>query len=329
MSEIDYATDIPLDLAQRAHAGTSFVPEERARTERAGYAATLTSDYDALAKHVDTDEKRHALAAEFARYREGYKARYLGYLGARARCMSTMITGGSNFPVRRQQKINASADKRSADLVAYRERALASILKTLRPELRPIMAGDDDATTRLAKKIADAEKLQGRMKACNMAIRKHAKAGPEAQVAALVELGLTEALARSALQPDLCGRVGFADYELTNNNANIRRMKERMTEVSQNQATDATVLEGPTARYEDAPADNRVRLFFPGKPPEDVRSKLKSGSAGRRPSVAGKRTVTTTRSRRRAATRGCATSRRQWSSAPPDKASPTTKEIRE
>lgn len=33
------------------------------------------------------------------------------------------------------------------------------------------------------------------------------------------------------LQPDFCGRVGYADYELTNNNANIRRMKQRLEQL--------------------------------------------------------------------------------------------------
>lgn len=280
-----FADDIPLDLARRAHSGTSFSPESRAESERSGYVSTLEGDYARLAKYADTEEKRTTLTDEFSRYRAGYRARYIAYLGARSRCMSTMITGPSNFPVARQAKRNAHADKRGAELLSFRERALAAIEKVLRPELRPIMAGDDDATSRLTKKIADAEQLQTRMKACNLAIRKHAKAGAESQIAALVALGLTEGRALDLLQPDFCGRIGFANYELTNNNANIRRMKARLVEITRNHATDSTEIAGEHARYEDAPADNRVRLFFPGKPSDDVRARLKGAGFRWTPSL--------------------------------------------
>lgn len=268
-------SDIPLDLAQRAHAGTSFVPEQRGSSERSGYASTLTSDYANLERYATTDDKRATLDDEFTRYRAGYRARYLAHLCARSRCMSTMITGGSNFPTERNRKRNDTADKRCTELVEYRERALAAIRKALQPELRPVMAGDSDATDRLDSKIAKAEELQARMKACNAAIRKHAKSGADAQIAALVALGLTEARARDLLQPDFAGRIGFADFELTNNNANIRRMRARVVQITRDQSAESTEIAGEHARLEDSPADNRVRLFFPGKPDAEVRDRLK------------------------------------------------------
>jgi hypothetical protein len=278
-------SDIPLDLAQRAHAGTSFVPENRGASERSGYAATLIGDYSSLEKYATTDEKRATLDEEFTRYREGYRSRYLAHLTARSRCMSTMITGGSNFPTRRNAKRNDVADKRTTELVEYRERALTAIRKALQPELRPVMAGDSDATTRLLEKITKAEDIQARMRACNAAIRKHAKAGPDAQIAVLVGLGLTETRARDLLQPDFAGRIGFADYELTNNNANIRRMKVRLTQIARDQATETTEITGESARLEDSPADNRVRLYFPGKPDVEVRDRLKSAGFRWTPSL--------------------------------------------
>ncbi len=73
-------SDIPLDLAQRAHAGTSFVPEQRGSSERSGYASTLTSDYANLERYATTDDKRATLDDEFTRYRAGYRARYLAHL---------------------------------------------------------------------------------------------------------------------------------------------------------------------------------------------------------------------------------------------------------
>lgn len=274
---MNYQDDIPADLAARAHAGTSFVPDDRARTERAEYAQTLAADYAAMERYATTDDKRATLDAEFARYRAGYRTRFVARLTAMSRCMSTMITGGSNFPTRRNAKRSDTADRRTTELIEFRERALAAIRKALTPELRPVMSGDSDAVARLTDKIATAEKIQGIMKAANQAIRVHAKAGTDAQVAALVALGVgfTEARARELLTPDFCNRIGFASYELTNNNANIRRMRERLATITQNQATPSTEIAGERARLEDSPADNRVRLFYPGKPDSEVRARLK------------------------------------------------------
>lgn len=270
-----FQSDIPVSLATAAHSGTSFVPEKRAEQMRSEYSATLSADYETFKAHAVKGGTLELLEEEFSRYRAGYRAHYTAWLSSKSRCLSPMITGPSNFPTRRNEKRNEVERNRVERLIEFRERAHAAVVRTLRPDLRPIMSGDADATERLEEKIAKAEELQARMKAANAAIRKHKKAGEGAQVAALVALGFPEARARDLLKPDFCGRIGFADYETTNNNANIRRMKERLAKVSRDQAKEDTAIEGENARLEDCPAENRVRLFFPGKPAEEVRSKLK------------------------------------------------------
>lgn len=281
-----YIDDIPLDLARAAHAGTSFDPEARATTEREGYAALLSHDFEALSEHATTDEKRATLDAEFARYREGYRGHVVGVLHAKSRCMSTMITGGSNFPLRRQQKLGGFADKRVTAMIEFRERALKAIRKALCPEDRPILSGDSDAVVRLRSEIDKSEKLRDRMKELNATIRKHAKAGVDAQAAALVAAGLSEGAARGLLAPDFAGRIGFADFELTNLGANIRRMKARLGALAVTKATpDAEVRGESGITLEDAPADNRVRLYFPGKPDISVRSALKASGFRWSPSI--------------------------------------------
>lgn len=269
-----YLGDIPADLARAAHNGTSWTPEQRGPQEIGMYARQLAHDYAELAKLATTDAKRADLAREFERYRAGYRTRYVARLSAMSRCVSTAITGGSNFNVRRAEKANRSAEARTTDLIEYRKRAIAAIRRTLTPELQPIMAGDGDAITRLDAQIEKAERTQALMAASNAAIRK--KAGPEAQIAALVALGHPRGVAVSLLQADDMGRIGFASYQLTNNGANIRRMKERRAAIATAKETPATECAGAVARLEDCPADNRVRLFFPGKPDADVRARLKS-----------------------------------------------------
>lgn len=282
---MNFEQDIPRSVALAAHAGTSFVPERRATQRIEEYAAHLTQTYEKLKKHANTPEKLAMFDEEFARYREGYKKRYLAYLHSSSRVVSTMIAGPSGFPARQMEKRNNVCHKRLNELCEYPERAQSAIIRKLHPEWRPIMTGDANASERLTEKIAEAERLQELMRAANAAIRKHKKAGRDAQIFALVALGLPESRASRLLVPDFCGRIGFADYELSNNNANIRRMKGRLAQVERNQSTPDTSAKGTNATIEDCPAENRVRLFFNGKPAEEIRSRLKSSGFRWTPSL--------------------------------------------
>lgn len=271
-----YIDDIPADVARRAHEGTSFVPEKRAEQVRQEYALALATDRQALEQLADTDDKRQALSDEFARYRAGYRIRTLAYLHALGRCVSSMITGPANFPVAQNEKRNTTANKRLQELIDFRTRALDSIRRRLCPEQRPIMSGDADAVERLAEKIAEAEALQSRMKSVNAIIRKHWREGLDAARAALVAAGESPAMAVELTTLDPCHGTGFADYQLRNNNATIRRLKARLAAVSRNQAKPSTTSEANGIRLEDCPAENRVRLFFPGKPDSTLRGRLKT-----------------------------------------------------
>jgi len=280
-----FASDIPPELARAAHQWTSHVPERRAEQEIADYAGTLARDFAELEKLATTEEKRETLENEFNSYREAYGRRFRAMLAAKSRCASTMITGGSGFNTHRNQKANHRADKLTGEMLAYRTRALFVIRKALQPELAPIMLGDSDAAERLSTKLANLERAREQMKACNAAIRKHQKNGEAAQVAALVAVGCSEGRARDLLKPDFAGRVGFADYALTNIGAEIRRLKGRLAAVERNQAEEPSEVQGDAARLEDCPAENRVRLFFPDKPSADVRASLKSRGFRWAPSI--------------------------------------------
>lgn len=294
---IDFAADIPLTAARAAHAGTSFVPDERGDQEVRGYVATLTADLAELSKLATTDAKRATLADAFERYRAGYRERTLSHLAARAACVSTMIAGPSNFNVRRADKRNATEDRRRRELLEYRSKALAGIRRMLTPEAGPVMAGDHDAVARLRADLEKREHLQAAMKAANAAIRKHAKAGADAQVAALMALGFNEARSRDLLKPDSCGRVGFADFETTNNGARIRDLKKRIAALEFAKATPDTATDGAQARIEESAADNRIRLFFPSKPDDAVRRTLKHSGFRWTPSLECWQAYINTRSR--------------------------------
>jgi len=272
-----YAADIPQSVALAAFSGVSHFPERRAASTVRDYASTLAADLVDLQALAPSEADKETLAAEFARYREGFCKRYLAYLASNARCVSWFIAGPSKFPAHRMNKRTDVVHRRLNELFEFRKRALAAIRSKLCPSSGgPIMAGDKDAVERLQAKLEGCVALQERMRDANAAIRKHHKAGPEAQVQALVMLGFSPILAAKALKPDFCGRVGFPDYALSNNSAEIRRLKKRLEHVTAAKAAPIVHAEGSAARFEDNPADNRVRLFYPGKPSAEVRDGLKS-----------------------------------------------------
>ncbi len=280
-----FINDIPVSVAVRAFQGTSFSPEKRAASYRNDYAQTMAGDYNLFKREAEKGGTLDKLDEAFERYRAGYAGRYRAWLHSHSRCISWMITGPSNFPTRRAQKWNEAAHNRMTDLVGYREKVLRAIIRELRPDLRPIMAGDADAIERLAVKLANMERTQAVMKLANTGIRKHAKAGADAQTLALVELGFSPSRAAELLKPDYAGRIGFADYELKNNNANIRRVRERLQQLERAHAQPVREVKGEGVRLEEDPPANRVRLFFDGKPDADTRKRLRDGGFRWTPSL--------------------------------------------
>ena len=98
---------------------------------------------------------------------------------------------------------------------------------------RAISSDDPEAVTKLKAKIEKCEKTQEIMKAANKLVKKMLKGGEPWKPEQLEELKkITGSVSSvSLLMPDFCGRYGFPSYELTNNNANISRMKKRLKEL--------------------------------------------------------------------------------------------------
>ncbi|GLQ00611.1 hypothetical protein GCM10007891_24640 [Methylophaga thalassica] len=94
-----------------------------------------------------------------------------------------------------------------------------------------ISSNDPEAITKLKEKLSSLEKSQDTMKAVNKIIRSK-KLSDDEKADQIVKDGLlTEKQAREIIKPDFAGRIGFASYSLSNNNAEIRRTRERLEEL--------------------------------------------------------------------------------------------------
>ncbi len=142
---------------------------------------------------------------------------------------------------------------------------------------KAVFSDDPEAVAKLRPQIEAMEKRQSMMKEANKIIRSKPKNQPTPdKMKALAGLGLHDEVAERLFSGDDLGRIGFISYELTNNNSNIRRLKERV-ETLLKQASDKTTetQHGEIKVVENVEA-NRVQIFFPNKPNEEVRRELKS-----------------------------------------------------
>ena len=77
----------------------------------------------------------------------------------------------------------------------------------------------------------------------------------------------------------------FASYELTNNNANIRRMRERLEQLEKAKNTETKEHDINGISVVANTEAMRIQLFFPGKPDDATRTLLKSNGFLWAPSV--------------------------------------------
>jgi len=149
-----------------------------------------------------------------------------------------------------------------------------------------ISSDDPDAPDKIKEKIAKLEALQATMTAVNKVVRAFYKHGNRAENSdddlaryfeKMAEAGVNKAHARELLHPSWGTHVGFEAYQMSNNNANIRRYKDRLAQVERNAQREhkETPIGNSGVTLVENVEINRLQLVFPGKPAAEVRTKLK------------------------------------------------------
>lgn len=134
-----------------------------------------------------------------------------------------------------------------------------------------ISADDDLAVEKLTKKLEGLESLQATMKAVNAYFRKHKtldgcpELTPEQAEKLKADMAQSWHLDKSKPYPA---------YLLSNNNANIRRVRQRIEELSSRSEFAGWTFPGGEAKINEA--ENRLQLIFEEKPDANQRQELKS-----------------------------------------------------
>lgn len=135
-----------------------------------------------------------------------------------------------------------------------------------------VSSDDPDAIEKLREKLAELEKTLEQMKATNKALKKAFKTGDDQP---LRDLGLSPAGIAALKVPDVCGGIGFQPYEMSNRSANIRRIKKRIANLEATADDTTTEKTFGAVRVVDSVEENRLQIFFPGKPDENTRCCLR------------------------------------------------------
>ena len=185
-----------------------------------------------------------------------------------ARVPSILIAGGSNFPVRKKEKQNAARDTN------YREwQDIQGLLDKIRSTgMGGISADDPQAVQKLEKKLAGLEKAQETMKAVNAYYRKHKTLDGCPHLSA-------ESIEK--MKADMASQWHIEDkpyptWALSNNSAEIRRVKDRIKSLSQQREIGYIGWEFEGGKVEANAEANRLQILFEEKPDAATREELKS-----------------------------------------------------
>ena len=194
-----------------------------------------------------------------------------------ARVPSVMIAGPANFSVRQKEKQNRARDGNMEEW-----RHIQGLLDKIRSTgMGGISADDPAAVEKLQKKLDSLERSQLIMKEVNAYYRKHGTLDG----CALLSPDQIERLKSDMAASWRSSPKPFESYQLTNNNAEIHRVKARIEELSKRSEQTFSDWEFDGGHVEMNREDNRLQVFFDGKPDADTRAELKSSGFRWAPSV--------------------------------------------
>lgn len=184
------------------------------------------------------------------------------------RCPSILVSGRANFPVRKKEQQNAARDKNMRE----RQEIQKLVDKIKSTGTGGISADDPNALERLRNKLSVLEVNQAEMKIANAYYRKNK-----------TMRGYDGCTDKQADRLDAEIKAGYSweqcpypSFTLTNNNANIKRIRERIAGLEKLSAKPAEGWKFDGGEVIINTEVNRLQILFDTKPDEGKRKELKS-----------------------------------------------------
>ncbi|GIU51492.1 hypothetical protein TUM4438_41300 [Shewanella sairae] len=257
----------PLNHAEKAPEPTPPSDNENSRkvVSLGDYQERIESKRERL------EERANKAAAESDRYYSASKS------------LASLIPFGQPILVghHSEKRARRHADKIFNDMgksVAASEKADYLAGKAASIGSNGIASDDPEAITKLKAKLAGLERAQETMKAINKVVR--SKHMSDADKIEYMEQShqLTNRQAQELLKGDFCGRVGFASYQLSNNNATITTTKQRIADLETLHNQKPLAVKGciDGLAWELFEEDGRIKITFDDKPSEEIRNLIKN-----------------------------------------------------
>lgn len=201
--------------AQVAHYWTSFSPEKRGTQMVNDYGTELNGDIEELKKQEITEDVINEYISKYKRF-------FSSWIYSKSNCASSMITGPANFNVRKHEKANRSEQKHYEVFREWRLRAKKAIVRKQKP-----------ATTYLSEIDRYKEELEGMKKSHELMKEGNAKIKASKKTGEDLTKYLTDVFNIAPHMIEWTIKFGFG---LTNNNANMKRVEQRIKELEAKEA---------------------------------------------------------------------------------------------
>lgn len=255
------ADDFSYEEVCRSFRGTSFDPEKRARHEIASWVTWINGRFAEFMELCENDEQRAYLDEQFPIFKERSFMHIYKITAARGQCVSSMIAGPANFPVRRAEKAHAREGRCYKEFEEWDKKARTAILKGIEARKSPEQAAQEsiDKVKRIIMN-SHLDSSYGRTR-CYGKLQTWAGHNPPEVVKEALDF-----------------LKGWQDTQLGGKGFTARHKVWGLVEVCRKEAPGICSREkiGEIEIVRNADLD-RVQIFFPGKPDAGTLEKLRRG----------------------------------------------------